>query len=52
VREITIQREQYDATVHLFIDTGHSPDKITFASLVFTRDYNSNYHGLSGLFSL
>jgi hypothetical protein len=30
---ITIQRKQYDATVHLFIGTGHSPDKITFMTL-------------------
>jgi hypothetical protein len=49
-REITIQREQYGATVNLFIGTGHSPDKITFVSLIFTRDYNTNYHGLNSLF--
>jgi hypothetical protein len=30
VRVNTIQREQYGATVHLFIGTGHSPGKITF----------------------
>jgi hypothetical protein len=30
---ITIQREQYDFTVHLFIGTGRSPDKFTFVSL-------------------
>jgi hypothetical protein len=29
-REITIQREQYGVTVHLFIGTGRSPVKITF----------------------
>jgi hypothetical protein len=52
VREITIQREQYGATVHLFIGTGHSPDKITFVPLIFTHDYNTNPHGLSGLFPL
>jgi hypothetical protein len=49
---ITIQREQYGATVHLFIGMGHSPDKITFVSLIFTCDYNTNYHGLSGPFPL
>jgi hypothetical protein len=27
---ITSQREQYTGTVHLFIGTGRSPDKITF----------------------
>jgi hypothetical protein len=31
---------------------GHSPDKITFMPLTFTRDCNTNYHGLSGLFPL
>jgi hypothetical protein len=30
---ITIQREQYDATVHLFIGTGRSPSEITFMTL-------------------
>jgi len=33
------QREQYGDTVHLFIDTGHSPYKITF--MPFTSDNNS-----------
>ncbi len=33
------QREQYRDTVHLFIDTGHSPYKITF--MPFTSDNNS-----------
>jgi hypothetical protein len=27
-------------------------DRITFMPLTFTRDYNTNYHGLSGLFPL
>jgi hypothetical protein len=39
---ITIQREQYGATVHLFIGTGHNPSKSTFASLTFTYDHNIN----------
>jgi hypothetical protein len=30
---ITNQREQYGVTVHLFIGTGRSPDKITFMTL-------------------
>jgi hypothetical protein len=35
-------------TVHLFISTGRSPDKITFVSL--TTNHNTNYQGLYGLF--
>jgi hypothetical protein len=46
------QREQYGATVHLFIGTGHSPSKSTFMSLMFTHDRNTNYKGLSSLFLL
>ena len=49
-REITIQREQYGATVHLFIGTGRSPDRITFMSLMFTLNHNASYQGLSSLF--
>jgi hypothetical protein len=48
-RVITIQREQYRATVHIFIGARHNPDKITFVPLTSTRKYNTNYHGLSGL---
>jgi hypothetical protein len=39
-RVITIQREQYGATVHLFIGTGRSLGKSTFISLTFTYDHN------------
>jgi hypothetical protein len=42
-RMITIQREQYGATVHLFIGTIRSPGKSTFMSLTFTYDHNINY---------
>jgi hypothetical protein len=49
-RVITIQREQYDVTVHLFIGTGRSPDKITFMSLTFTANHKASYQGLSSLF--
>jgi hypothetical protein len=42
-RVITKQREQYDATVHLFIGTGRSPGKSTFVSLTFTYDHNINH---------
>jgi hypothetical protein len=44
VRVITIQREQYGVIVHLFIGTGHSPDKSTFMSLVTIYDFNKNYY--------
>jgi hypothetical protein len=47
---ITIQREKYNVTVHLFIGTGRSPDKITFVSLTTILNQETNYHGLSGLF--
>jgi hypothetical protein len=47
----TIQHVQYDVTVHLFIGTGRSPDKITFMSLTFTINHKASYEGLSSLFS-
>jgi hypothetical protein len=47
---ITSQREQYVGTVHLFIGTRHSLDKITFMSLITSHDYDSNYQGLCSLF--
>jgi hypothetical protein len=47
---ITIQREQYGVTVHLFIGTGRSPNKITSMSLTFTLNHKANYQGLSSLF--
>ena len=43
VRVITIQREQYGATIHLFIGTGRGPGKSTFMSLTFTYDRNINH---------
>jgi hypothetical protein len=43
------QREQYGATVHLFIGTGRSPTKITFMSLITSYNHDTNYHGLIGL---
>jgi hypothetical protein len=48
---ITIQREQYSVTVHLFIGVGRDPDKITFMSLIFTVNHKASYQGLSSLFS-
>jgi len=38
-KQMPSQCEQYGDTVHLFIDTGHSPYKITF--MPFTSDNNS-----------
>jgi hypothetical protein len=52
VKAITIQHEQYDATVHLFIGTGRSPDKIASMPLTFTLSYNTSYQGLCSLFPL
>jgi hypothetical protein len=49
MREITMQREQYGATVHLFIGTGYNPGKITFISLTFTANHNASYQGLNRL---
>jgi hypothetical protein len=49
---IKSQREQYGVTVHLFIGTGRSPDKITFMSLTFTVDHKANCRGLNSLFPL
>jgi hypothetical protein len=40
---ITIQREQYSVTVHLFIDMRRSHDKITFMSLTFTINHKASY---------
>jgi hypothetical protein len=48
----TIQREQYDVTVHLFIGMGCSPGKSTFMSLMFTHDRNADYKGLVCIFLL
>jgi hypothetical protein len=40
---ITSKREQYGAIVYLFIGTGHNPSKITFMSLTFIYNYNTNH---------
>jgi hypothetical protein len=42
-RAITIQREQYGATVHLFIGMGRNPSKSTFVSSTFIHNYNINH---------
>jgi hypothetical protein len=46
----TGQREQYGATVHLFIGTGRSLCKITSMPLTFTIDLEIIYRGLDNLF--
>jgi hypothetical protein len=49
-RAITMQCEQYRGTIHLFIGTGRSPDKITSVSLITSYDHNTDYQGLCSLF--
>jgi hypothetical protein len=44
------QREQYGDTVHLFIDTGPSPYKITFIPFTFDNNSIVVYRGLNSLF--
>jgi hypothetical protein len=46
----TSQREQYGATVHLFIGTGRSLCKITFMPFMFTIDSRTIYRGLDSFF--
>jgi hypothetical protein len=46
----TNQREQYDVTAHLFIDTGRSLCEITIMPLTFTIDLGIIYRGLDSLF--
>jgi hypothetical protein len=46
-----VQREQYGVTIHLFIGTKRSPDKITFMPLTFTANNKASCQGLSSLFS-
>jgi hypothetical protein len=50
LKQMPSQREQYGGTVHIFIDTGYNPYKITY--MPFTFDGNSIviYRGLNGLF--
>jgi hypothetical protein len=50
VRVNTSQREQYEITVHLFIDTGRSPVEITFMPLINNYKHDTNYYGLISLF--
>jgi hypothetical protein len=50
MRVITIQREQYMGTIHLFIGTGRSLYEITSVSLITNYDHNTDYQGLYSLF--
>jgi hypothetical protein len=43
-------REQYGGTVHLFIDTGYNPYKITFMPFTFDNNSIVIYRGLNSLF--
>jgi hypothetical protein len=49
-KQMPSQREQYGCTVHLFIDTGHSPYKITFLPFTFGNDSIVIHRGLNSLF--
>jgi hypothetical protein len=40
---ITIQREQYGVTVHLFVGMRRSPDKSTFMSLETIYNLNMDH---------
>jgi hypothetical protein len=39
---ISIMHEQYEGTVHLFINMGHNPDKNTFMTLTYAHNPNTN----------
>jgi hypothetical protein len=49
-RVITIQCEQYNGTVQLFIGTGRGLDKNTFMTLTCVHNCNINHYGLASLF--
>jgi hypothetical protein len=49
-KQMPSQREQYGSTVHLFIDTGHNPCKITSMPFTFANDSIVTHRGLNSLF--
>jgi hypothetical protein len=49
-KQIPSQREQYGSTVHLFIDTRHSPCKSTLMPFTFANDSIVIHRGLNSLF--
>jgi hypothetical protein len=49
-KQMPSQREQYRITVHLFIDTGRSPCKITPMPFTFANNFIEIRRGLNSLF--
>jgi hypothetical protein len=49
-KQMPSQREQYGSTVHLFIDTGRSPCKITPMPFTFANDSIVIHRGPNSLF--
>jgi hypothetical protein len=49
-KRMASQREQYESTVHLFIDTGRSPCKLTSRPFAFDNNSIVIYQGLDSLF--
>jgi hypothetical protein len=49
-KQMSSQREQYRSIVHLSIDTGRSPCKITPMPLTFANDSIVIHRGLNSLF--
>jgi hypothetical protein len=49
-KQMPNSREQYGDTVYLFIDTGHSPYKITFMPFTFGNNSIVIHRGLNSLF--
>jgi hypothetical protein len=49
-REITIEREQYEGIVYLFIDTGRNPSKNTFMTLTYSHNRDIKHQGLVSIF--
>jgi hypothetical protein len=50
LKQMPSSREQYGDTVHLFIDTGRSPYKITFMPFTFDSSSIVVHRGLNSLF--
>jgi hypothetical protein len=49
-KQMPSQREQYGSSVHLFIDTGRSPCKITPMPFTFANNSIAIHRGLNSLF--
>jgi hypothetical protein len=49
-RAITIQREQYGDSIHLFIGMGRSPSKNTFMTLTYSHNHDIKHQGLASIF--